>query len=81
MSSVGHPVGGVACQPTVPGSTHLSVALSAVIPSNAEIQSDEHHGAWSARVGIGYRVLGFDKLKDIVWIWIGAHAEYDRLLA
>lgn len=36
---------------------------------------------WSARVGIHYRALGFDKPEGVVWIWIGPHAEYDKLLA
>lgn len=35
---------------------------------------------WSARVGIGHRVLGLDKLEGVVWAWIGTHADYDRLL-
>lgn len=35
---------------------------------------------WSVRVGIGHRALGFDKPEGVVWIWIGTHAEYDRLL-
>ena len=35
---------------------------------------------WSARVGIKYRVLGFDVEEGILWFWIGSHAEYDKLL-
>lgn len=34
---------------------------------------------WSARVGIRYRALGVDADGDIVWFWIGSHADYDRL--
>jgi hypothetical protein len=36
---------------------------------------------WSVRVGIHYRALGLDKPQDIVWFWIGSHAEYDKLLS
>lgn len=36
---------------------------------------------WSVRVGMHYRALGVEKLKGIVWFWIGPHAEYDRLLS
>ena len=36
---------------------------------------------WSARVGIDYRALGMDKPEGVLWIWIGTHAEYDRLLS
>ena len=33
---------------------------------------------WSARVGIGYRVLGLRHGDAITWFWIGSHAEYDH---
>ena len=36
---------------------------------------------WSARVGMHYRALGLDKPEGVVWVWIGTHAEYDKLLA
>ncbi|MGH6925670.1 MAG: type II toxin-antitoxin system RelE family toxin [Propylenella sp.] len=35
---------------------------------------------WSARVGLGYRALGADAGGDIVWFWIGSHADYDKML-
>ena len=34
----------------------------------------------SARIGLGYRALGQMDGEDIVWFWIGAHSEYDKLL-
>jgi hypothetical protein len=36
---------------------------------------------YSARVGLGYRALGVLDGDTVIWFWIGAHAEYDRLLA
>ena len=36
---------------------------------------------WSARIGDHYRVLGTDIENGIYWIWIGTHAEYNRILA
>ena len=36
---------------------------------------------WSVRVGMHYRALGVEKPEGIVWFWIGAHAEYDKLLS
>lgn len=56
-------------------------------------QQDPHHPGlrfkrvdagrhyYSARVGIGYRVVGVREGNTIVWFWIGSHADYDRLLA
>ncbi len=35
---------------------------------------------WSARVGLHYRALAVEREADLVWFWIGSHAEYDRLL-
>ena len=57
------------------------------------LMSDPHHPSlrlkrvgktkqlWAARVGAHYRALAADKPEGIVWFWIGAHAEYDRLLS
>ena len=35
---------------------------------------------WSARVGDHYRALGTDVEGGICWMWIGTHAEYDKLV-
>ena len=35
---------------------------------------------WSVRVGIHHRALGVEQNEDIVWFWIGSHADYDRLI-
>ncbi len=35
---------------------------------------------WSARVGDGYRALAISRGDEVEWFWIGAHAEYDRLI-
>lgn len=35
---------------------------------------------WSVRVGEHYRALGTDVEGGICWLWIGTHAEYDKLV-
>ena len=35
---------------------------------------------WSVRVGLHYRALAVEHESDLVWFWIGSHAEYDRLV-
>jgi len=35
---------------------------------------------YSTRVGLGYRALGQMEGEQIVWSWIGLHAEYGKLL-
>jgi hypothetical protein len=35
---------------------------------------------WSVRIGVAYRAVGTESTGDVVWFWIGTHAEYDHLL-
>ena len=35
---------------------------------------------WSARVGMNHRALAMEDGNGYVWVWIGTHEEYDRLL-
>ncbi len=56
----------------------------------AQLRQDPHHPSlhfkkvgpfWSVRVGLHNRALAVENGADIVWVWIGSHAEYDRLIA
>ncbi|WP_318528194.1 hypothetical protein [Mesorhizobium sp. J8] len=35
---------------------------------------------WSARIDDNYRALALESADGFDWIWIGSHAEYDRLI-
>jgi hypothetical protein len=35
---------------------------------------------WSARVGINHRALAVEDDDGFIWVWIGQHEEYERLL-
>jgi mRNA-degrading endonuclease RelE of RelBE toxin-antitoxin system len=36
---------------------------------------------YSVRIGVGYRALGvIADGGDIIWFWIGSHAEYDKMI-
>jgi hypothetical protein len=36
---------------------------------------------WSVRVGLRHRALAVQPSEDeLVWVWIGTHAQYDQLL-
>ena len=39
-----------------------------------------HEALWSVRIGRQYRALARQKGDLVVWVWIGHHAEYDRLV-
>ncbi len=35
---------------------------------------------WSVRVGLHHRALAVESGSDLVWFWIGSHADYDKLI-
>jgi hypothetical protein len=35
---------------------------------------------WSVRIGTHYRALAYSDEHGFTWFWIGAHAEYDKLI-
>jgi len=35
---------------------------------------------FSIRVGIGWRALGVLEGEDMIWFWIGSHADYEKLI-
>jgi hypothetical protein len=36
---------------------------------------------YSVRINIDYRAIGARDRDEIVWFWIGPHAEYDKLVS
>ena len=35
---------------------------------------------WSVRVGISHRALAVEDGTDFIWVWIGTHDEYERMI-
>jgi hypothetical protein len=35
---------------------------------------------WSSRIGVSYRALAVESGDDLVWFWIGSHADYDKMI-
>ena len=35
---------------------------------------------WSARVGLSYRALAIEDGSDFIWVWIGDHDSYNRII-
>jgi mRNA-degrading endonuclease RelE of RelBE toxin-antitoxin system len=53
-------------------------------PAHPSLQFKRLHTSlplWSVRVTDSYRAVGVRDGEEIVWFFIGTHAEYDRLLA
>lgn len=53
-------------------------------PAHPSLQFKKVHDRqpiYSVRVALGWRAIGILQGDDMIWFWIGSHAEYDRLLA
>ncbi len=35
---------------------------------------------WSVRVGLNHRALAVEDGKDFIWVWIGTHDDYERMI-
>ena len=35
---------------------------------------------YSVQIGLEYRAVGIREEDDIIWYWIGSHADYDKLI-
>ncbi len=35
---------------------------------------------WSVRIGMNYRALAVEDGTDFIWVWIGPHEEYRRMI-
>ncbi|MCX7109857.1 MAG: hypothetical protein NTX45_06970 [Proteobacteria bacterium] len=49
--------------------------------SHPSLQFKKVGKVWSARVGSNYRAVATQIGGGFLWVWIGTHAEYDKLLA
>jgi hypothetical protein len=68
----------------------LPVEVRRLADKNVELlKSDPRHPSlqlkkvgdyWSARVGLSHRALAVEDGEDLIWVWIGAHDEYERLI-
>jgi hypothetical protein len=53
-------------------------------PQHPSLQFKQVHPSrpiFSTRVALGYRALAVRDGDDLIWFWIGSHADYDRLLS
>ncbi|OLP59436.1 hypothetical protein BJF93_12015 [Xaviernesmea oryzae] len=49
-------------------------------PRDPSLHLKEVGRFWSVRVGRQWRALAVRNGHDLVWFWIGSHADYDRLI-
>jgi hypothetical protein len=49
-------------------------------PRHPSLQFKKVGRFWSVRVGARYRALAVEADENVIWFWIGSHADYDALL-
>jgi len=49
-------------------------------PRHPSLQFKKVGTVWSARVGLAHRALAVEDGEDFLWVWIGSHDDYDRLI-
>jgi hypothetical protein len=55
-------------------------ALLKADPQHPSLQFKKVGRFWSVRVGLRYRALAAEADDDLIWFWIGSHADYDALI-
>jgi hypothetical protein len=52
-------------------------------PSHPSLRFKQVHASRAisaVRIGLAYRALAVRDGEDLIWFWIGSHADYDQLL-
>ncbi|MDB6134165.1 MAG: uncharacterized protein JWM59_2408 [Verrucomicrobiales bacterium] len=49
-------------------------------PSHPSLHFERKGKGWSVRISGGYRALAKERPEGLLWVWIGAHDEYERLI-
>ncbi|BBP01157.1 hypothetical protein [Sulfuriferula nivalis] len=69
----------------------LPVEIRTLADKNYDLlKSDSRHPSlhfkkvgkvWSVRIGIHHRAIAIEVDDGFLWMWIGLHSEYDKLIA
>ncbi len=49
-------------------------------PSHPSLHFKKVGKLWSVRAGMDHRALAFKDGDDFIWVWIGTHDEYERMI-
>jgi hypothetical protein len=49
-------------------------------PRHLSLQFKKVGNVWSARVGLAHRALAVKDGEDCLWVWLGSHDDYGRML-
>ena len=62
------------------GSWPTNYALLKENPQHPSLQFKKIGRLWSVRVGLNHRALAVEAPDEMIWFWIGSHAEYNEKL-
>jgi len=49
-------------------------------PCHPSLQFKKIGDVWSVRVDLSHRAVAMEDGPDFIWVWIGPHDEYERIL-
>ncbi len=49
-------------------------------PSHKSLHFKKVGKFWSVRAGMNYRALAVEDGNDFIWVWIGSHDKYERMI-
>ncbi len=49
-------------------------------PLHPSLQFKKVGNFWSVRIGINHRALAIKDGQDFIWVWIGSHTDYERMV-
>ena len=49
-------------------------------PSHPSLHFKKVRNFWSVRAGLRHRALAVEDGEDFIWVWIGTHDDYQRML-
>ncbi len=49
-------------------------------PSHPSLHFKKVGNFWSVRIGLNHRALAIEDGEDFIWVWIGTHDEYERMI-
>jgi len=60
--------------------SHKNFQLLKADPRHPSLHFKKIGNFWSVRIGLDYRALALEDNDDLIWVWIGSHDDYERMI-
>ena len=57
-----------------------NIELLKINPSHPSLHFKKVGKLWSVRAGMNHRALAVEDGKEFIWVWVGTHDEYERMI-